>query len=127
MRQSSTITLYDSTANMTDANYRHCDGTFTFTGLTTGDSYTATVTSIGDESAYTIPLEGAMSSPLTLIPPQLPTPAAPTLSQIDLTSITVSYTPNPNAVSSTITLDNTTANTTTQITGNTTGTLSSPA
>ena len=121
--QSSTITLYDSTANTKTPITGITTGTFTFTGLTTGDSYTATVTSIGDESAYTDSLEGAMSSPLTLTPPQLPTPAAPTLSQTTVTSLTVSYTPNPNAVSSTITLHDTTANTTTPITGNTSGTL----
>jgi hypothetical protein len=119
---SSTITLYDTTANSTTPITGNTSGTFTFSGLTTGDTYTATVTSIGDGSIFADSLEGSMSSPVTLAIPQLAKPPAPTLSQVSPSSITVTFTPDPNAVSSTITLNNTTANSTTPITGNTSGT-----
>ena len=117
---SSTITLYQDATELTTQS-GNTTGSFSFATLTAGDTYTATVTSIGNESTVTDSAEGAMSSPVTLPPPQLPTPVAPTLSQTSTTSITVTFTPNSNAVSSTITLTNTTTSTSTPITGNTSG------
>jgi hypothetical protein len=117
---SSTITLYQG-SSLAFTETGNPNGSFSFASLTTGDTYTATVTSIGDESIFSDSLEGPMSSPVTLVVPPLPTPVAPTLSQTTPTSITVTFTPDPNAVSSTITLNNTTTNSTTS-TGNTTGT-----
>ena len=80
---SSTITLYNETlttsATFSDAN----TGSHTFTGLIPGDSYRATITSVGDGTNYTTSLEGAISATETLAsvplsaPPTGPTNAPP--------------------------------------------------
>jgi len=106
---SSTITLYNETlttsATFSDAN----TGSHTFTGLIPGDSYRATITSVGDGTNYTTSLEGAISATETLAS-VLSTPAAPSISKSG-TSVTVTYTADAHAASSTITLYNETLTT----------------
>ncbi len=119
---SSTITLNDVTSGPPLTDPGNTSGTYTFTGLTPGDTYDATITSIGDGTNYLSSPAGATSSSITLALTPLPKPVAPTLSETSTTSITVTFTPNPQAVSSTITLTNTTTSTPTTVTGNTTGT-----
>ena len=119
---SSTITLNDLTTSTPISDTDNTTGSNVFTGLTAGNTYDATITSIGDGSNYLSSSAGAVSSSVTLALTPLPKPAAPTLSQTTTTSITVNFTPNPQATSSTITLTNTSTNATTPITGNTSGT-----
>jgi hypothetical protein len=119
---SSTITLNDLTTSTSTTDSGNTSGTNVFGGLTAGDTYDATITSIGDGANYLSSPTGAASSSVTLALTPLPKPAAPTLSQTSTTSITVNFTPNPQATSSTITLDNTSTSTTTTVTGNTSGT-----
>ncbi len=106
---SSTITLYNETTG-TSVTVNDTTGSYTFTGLIPSDTYYATITSIGDGVNYTSSSEGAASTSLTLTRVTLATPAAPSLSKSG-TSVTVTYTPDINAASSTITLYNVTAGT----------------
>jgi hypothetical protein len=120
---SSTITLNNTTTSTPTSFAGNTSGTHLFTGLTPGDTYDATITSIGNGTTFSNSPVGTVSAPLTLALTQLAQPAAPTLSQVSPTSIKVTFTPNPNAISSTITFHDTTANSTTPITGNTSGTF----
>src|SRR5664280_228377 len=87
---SSTINLYEgSTIVSTQSGLT--TGAFSFATLTTDVTYTATVTSIGDGSTFTDSSEGARSSPVTLVIPQLVTPVAPNASQTTVNSITVTF------------------------------------
>src|SRR5664280_1139857 len=118
---SSTVTLNNSTSATSTTITGNTSGTTLFSGLTAGDTYNATITSIGDGTTFSNSPVGTASAPLTLTLPQLAKPAAPTLSQTTPTSITVTFTPDPNAVSSTITFNNTTTSTSSTTTGNTSG------
>ncbi len=120
---SSTITLTNTATSIATTKTGNTTGSALFTGLTPSATYDATITSIGDGVNFASSPQGTVSAPLTLTLPQLAQPAAPTLSQVTPSSVKVTYTPDPNAVSSTIILHDVTANSTTPITGNTSGTF----
>jgi hypothetical protein len=120
---SSNITLTDLTSTIaTSHTVSGSVASFDFTVLTFGDAFFATITSNGDGTDYSTSTVGTASSTLSLVTLPLATPGAPTLSETSPTSITVSFTPDPNAQSSTITLTDATTSTTTLSANLTTGT-----
>jgi hypothetical protein len=118
---STTITLYNETTStsvtFSDAN----TGSHTFTGLIPADSYHATITTIGDGTHYLTSSEGNASATLNLSSEQLTRPTAPTLAKVSSTSISVAYSPNGHALSTTITLYNETTSTSVTISDANTG------
>jgi hypothetical protein len=104
----STITLYDETQSLPTIVLGSL-GPSTITGLNTGDSYHATITSIGDGTNYSSSLESANSNVVLLTIPQLAQPTAPTIIQTSTTSITVTFAIDHLATSTTVSLYDATA------------------
>lgn len=118
----STIKLYDTTSGAPPLTTNDSTGSSTFTGLTVHDTYHATITSLGDNITTSDSAESANSNVVILTPPQLAQPSAPSLAQISPSSLRVTFSPDGNASSSTITLFDTNLNTSTSnsVSGSTT-------
>ena len=100
---SSTVKVYDVSGPTPVQTIPSATSGLTVPSLTTGDSYYATVTSVGDGVTYTDSSEGLASSNLTLVAStQLAQPAVPTIAEVSATSLSVTFTPDPLATSSTV-------------------------
>jgi hypothetical protein len=100
-----TVSLYDTTAGGPPTAPSDSTGSHTFLGLTTGDTYQATITSIGDHSTSGDSMESPISNVVVLTLPPL---GAPTIMSTvpSFTSVAVHFAAIANAITYTATAFN---------------------